>query len=50
MSSATSLALAPDLQFLAASSTTGEDVAVFRVSDGSLVGSHRFNPIPGNAP
>jgi hypothetical protein len=50
MSSATSLALAPDLQFLAASSTTGEEVAVFRVSDGSLVGSHRFNPIPGNAP
>jgi hypothetical protein len=44
-----SLALAPDLQFLASSGTT-EDIAVFRVSDGSLVGSHRFNPIPPNAP
>jgi WD40 repeat protein len=48
--SASSLALAPDLQFLAASSATPGAIAVFRVSDGSIVGSHRFNPIPMNAP
>ena len=47
--SATSVALAPDLQFLAASVTT-DQIAVFRVSDGSVVGSHKFNPIPMNAP
>jgi hypothetical protein len=44
-----SLALAPDLQVLAASGSTVADVVVSRVSDGSLVGSHSFNP-PMNAP